>query len=69
MMMMMMMIIVIFVRNDGCGLETVGKVQERFTNHERQEVILKQDLELEDKMKLEFNSCSVKTFHFFLDQD
>ena len=65
----MMMIIVIFVRNDGCGLETVGKVQERFTNHERQEVILKQDLELEDKMKLEFNSCSVKTFHFFLDQD
>ena len=68
MMMMMMMIIVIFVRNDGCGLE-VGKVQERFTNHERQEVILKQDLELEDKMKLEFNSCSVKTFHFFLDQD
>ena len=66
---MMMMIIVIFVRNDGCGLETVGKVQERFTNHERQEVILKQDLELEDKMKLEFNSCSVKTFHFFLDQD
>ena len=33
-------ITLITTRNDGCGLE-VGKAEERFTNHERQEVTMK----------------------------
>ena len=88
---MVIMVITILIvtlfttRNDGCGLE-VGKAEERFTNHERQEVTMKQQGNMRwrwrlgwgcwqggciglDEIQKSFNSCSVKTFHFFLDAD